>query len=102
MATPVARVGQSGTEVRQQHARLAGRARVAVGGVRRDLLVARRDEPDAALAERVEQRDDRVAAQAEDHLDAEALEVLGQQVRGDPRVRRLLGPVDGVSAQLCS
>ena len=79
-----ARVGQPRTEVRQQHAGLAGRARVAVGGVGRHLFVARRDEPDAALPERVEQRDDRVPAQAEDHLDAEALEILGQQVRGDP------------------
>ena len=78
-------VGQPGTEMRQQHARLAGRARVAVGGVRRDLLVARADVADAAAAERVEQADDGVAGEAEDDLDAEALEVLGQQVRGEAR-----------------
>ena len=42
-------VGQPRAEVRQQHAGLARRARVAVGGVRRDLLVTRRDEADAAL-----------------------------------------------------
>ena len=89
-------VGQSGTEMRQQHAGLARRARVAVGGVGRDLLVARRHEADPALSERVEERDDRVPAQAEDHLDAEALEILGQQVRGDPGLGRLLGPIDGV------
>ena len=81
-------VGQPGPEMRQQHAGLAGGARVAVGGVRRDLLVTRRDEPDPALPERVEERDDRVAAQAEDHLDAEALEILGQQIRRDARLRR--------------
>ena len=40
--------------MRQHDAGLAGHARVAVGGVRRGLLVTRRDEPDAALAERVE------------------------------------------------
>ena len=56
--------------------------------MRRHLFVARRDEPDAALAERVEKRDDGVAAEAEDHLDAEALEILGQQVRRDSRPGR--------------
>ena len=76
-------VGQAGAEVRQHDAGLARRARVAVGGMRGDLLVAGRDEPDAALAERVEKADDGVAAQAEDHLDAEALEVFGQQIRRD-------------------
>ena len=91
-----ARVGQSRTEVRQQHAGPARRARVAVGGMGRDLLVARRHEPDAALPERVEQRDDRVTAQAENHLDAEAFEILGQEVRGDPGLCRLLSRIDGV------
>ena len=49
-------IGQARAQMRQQHADLAGRARVAVGGVRRHLLVAGRDEADAALAERVEER----------------------------------------------
>ena len=77
--------------MREQHAGLAGRARVAVGGVRGDLLVARRDEPDPALAERVEERDVRVAAQAEDDLDAEPLEILGKQetMRSASRCRSL-------------
>jgi predicted ATPase len=48
-----------------------------VGG---HLFVARRDEPDAALAERVEKCDDRVSAQAENHVDAEALQILGEQI----------------------
>ena len=48
-------VGQARAEVRQHDAGLARGARVAVGGMRRDLLVPRRDEPDAALAERVEE-----------------------------------------------
>ena len=54
-ATPVAALVRPGPEMRQQHADLAGRARVAVGGMRRDLLVPRRDEADPALAERVEE-----------------------------------------------
>ena len=39
-----------------------------------------------ALLEGVEEADDGVAAQPEDHLDAETLEVVGQQIRGDPRI----------------
>ena len=79
-------VGQARTEMGEQHAGLAGRARVAVGGVRRDLFVARADEADAAAAERVEHADHGVAGQPEDHLDAEALEIVGQQVRGESRL----------------
>src|SRR6185503_17794089 len=78
-------VGQPGPEMREQHPRLAGRTRVAVGGVRGDLLVARADVADAAAAERVEHADDGVAGQAEDHLDAEPLEILREQVRGQAR-----------------
>ena len=74
-------------EVAEHHAHLAGRARVAIGRVRGELLVPRRDEPDLALLERVEHPDHRVAAESEDDLDADPLEVLGDQVRGDPRAR---------------
>ena len=77
------RVRQSGPEMRQHDAGLAGGARVAIGGVRRGLLVPGRHEPDAALAERIEHPDDGVPAQAEHHLDAELLEVVGDLVRGD-------------------
>ena len=73
-------VGQAGAEMGEQHARLAGRARVAVGRVRRDLLVPRADVADAAPPERVEHADDGVAGQAEHHLDAEPLEIVGEQV----------------------
>ena len=102
LATPVQAFVKPGPEMREQHARLAGRARVAVGGVRRHLLVPRRHEANPALPERVEERDDRVAAQAEDHLDAEPLEILGQQVRRD-RVSRCsrFGRI-ARRAQLCS
>jgi hypothetical protein len=76
-------VGQPRTEVGEQHPRLARRAGVAVGGVRRNLLVARADVADAAAAERVEQADDGMAGEAEDDLDTQPLEVLGEQVRGE-------------------
>ena len=101
LATPVAALVSPGPRCVSSDAGLARRARVAVGGVRGDLLVARRDEADAALAERVEERDDRVAAQPEDHLDAEALEVLGQQVRRDARLGLRLDASDG-GCWLCS
>ena len=89
------RIGEARTEVRHQDADLARRARVAVGGVRGDLLVARRDEANLALAERVEKADHGVAAQPEDHLDAEALEVVGQQVRRDARLGFRRDALDG-------
>jgi hypothetical protein len=56
--------------------------------MRRHLLVTRRDEADPALAERVQKRDVRVPAQAEDDLDAQPLEVFGEQIRRDPRLGR--------------
>ena len=98
------RVGQPGTEMGEQDARLAGGARVAVGGVRGDLLVPRADVADAAAPERVEHADDRVAGQPEDHLDAEALEVVGQQVGREARFarrrQRLRNDVDGCAHDL--
>ena len=57
------RVHHAGTDVHDDHARATGRARVAVGRVRRGLLVPEDDEVDAAAAERVEERDVGVAAQ---------------------------------------
>ncbi len=78
-------IGQPRAEMGEDDAGLARGAGVAVGGVRRNLFVARRDELDSALAQRVEEADDGVAAQPEDHLDAERLEVFGEQVRRDPR-----------------
>ena len=95
LATPVAALVRPGPEVRHQHADLARGARVTVGGVRGDLLVAGRDEADLALAERVEKPDDGVAAQPEDHLDAEALEVVGEQVRRDARLGFRRDALDG-------
>ena len=79
-------IGEAGPEMRHQHADLARGARITVGGMRGHLLVTGGDVADLALAERVEKSDDGVAAQAEDHLDTEALEIIGQQVRRDARL----------------
>jgi len=88
------RVREPRTEVRQQDAGLAGCARVSVRGVRRELFVARADESDPALAERIQKRDVRVAAEAEHDVDAEPLEVLREQVGCDSG----FGAADGAIA----
>ena len=54
------------------------------------------------LLERIEEADDRVAAQPEDHLDAEALEVLGEQIGRDARLGRGLDAASRPLAWLCS
>ncbi len=80
-------VGQPGAQMGEDDAHLARGARVSIGGMGRHLLMAGRDVADAALAERIQKADDRVAAEAKDHLDAEALEIIGEQIRCDSRVR---------------
>ena len=82
VSTPVTALVMPGTDVQQHDTGLAGRAGVAVGRVRRRLLVPGDDEPDVAAPHRVQQRDVGVAAQAEDVLDAVRLEL------GDHRLRR--------------
>ena len=75
------RVGEPGTQVRQHDRRLVRRPRVAVRRVRGDLLVPRIDELDLlALRQRREHGDVRVAAQAEDVLDAAGFEILHQLI----------------------
>src|ERR1043166_4221835 len=56
-------------------------------GKSRIRFVACRHEADAALADRVEEGDVGVAAEPEDHVDAEAFQVFGEQVRSDARLR---------------
>ncbi len=73
-------VREPGTQMSQQHARFSRRAGVSVRGVRGHLLVAAGDEANAALADGVQKRDVRVTAQTENDLDAEPLEILGEQV----------------------
>ena len=82
MATRRGRVRQAGAQVGQHDPRPPGHPRVAIGGVRRDLLVPHVDEGDAlALLERREQGDVRVTAQPEDVLDIARLEVADDLVR---------------------
>ena len=59
---------------------LAGDARVAVGGVRGDLLVADVDDVDALVDAAVVDVDDVAAAEREDHVDALGLERLGDEM----------------------
>jgi hypothetical protein len=80
---PGGAIRQSGPQVQQQHARLSRRACISIGRVRSHLFVPRGNEPDATLAECVEQRDDRVTAKAEDDLDANLLEIVGELIRGN-------------------
>ena len=71
------RVGRAGAGGDEQHADLAGRARVAFGGVRGALLVAHQDVADLVLAEeRVVDRQHRAAGIAEHVLDALVLQRL--------------------------
>jgi hypothetical protein len=74
------RIGAAGAGGGDHAAELAGLARVAVGGVRRDLLVAHVDDADALIDAAIVDVDDVAAAQREDRVDALVLERLGHQV----------------------
>jgi hypothetical protein len=99
LATPVAALVSPGPRCVSRTPGFPSGARVTVGGVRRHLLVPRADVADTAAAERVEHADDGMAGQAEDHLDAEPLEILREQVRGQARFgggrQRIRNHVDG-------
>jgi hypothetical protein len=81
------RIREARAEMRQDDSRLAGHARVAVRGVRGDLLVPGRHEPHAALAERVQHADHCVAAESEHDLHADLFQVLGHLIGGNARAR---------------
>jgi len=68
------RVRETRTQVSEEHAGLAGRARVSIGSVRGDLLVACRDEAHFAVPQRRQHRNNRVTSQAKDDLNPEAFE----------------------------
>ena len=74
------RVGRARSRGRHDAADLAALARVAVGGVRRDLLMAHVDDLDAFVDAAVVDVDDMAAAKRPDHLDAFVLERLGDQM----------------------
>ena len=81
-------IGETRSQMRQEDTWLSGRSRVAVRGVRGDLLMAGAHVADAAAPERIKHGDDRVSREAENDLHAEPLEVLRQQIRRDARFRR--------------
>ena len=74
------RVGAAGAGGGDDAAEFAGLARIAVGGVRRGLLVAHVDDADALVQAAVVDVDDVAAAQREDCVDPFRLERLGDQV----------------------
>ena len=81
-------VGRAGTAGGNGHAHLARGARVAVGHVRRALLVAHQDVADGKLAQRVVRRQNRAARIAEDGVDAFADQRGPEDLRaGKPRGR---------------
>ena len=85
------RVGAARTGGGDHAAELAGLTRVAVGGVRRDLLVTHVDDADALVHAAVVDIDDMAAAQREDRVHAFVLERLRHQMaaRYDARLAAL-------------
>ena len=77
---PGHRVGAAWSGRRHHAAELAGLARVAVGGVRRDLLVPDVDDANALVDAAVVDVDDVTAAQGEDRVHAFVLECLRHQM----------------------
>jgi hypothetical protein len=65
--------------VQQHDAGPAAQPRVAVAGMRRHLLMPAGHKGDRARLERVQNRDVRVAAEAEDELDAVPLELVHER-----------------------
>jgi hypothetical protein len=85
------RVGGAGAGGHHGHARLAGDARVAVGGVRGDLLVADVHDRDALVDAAVVDVDDVAAAEREDDVDALRLERLGDEMAAGDALGVLAG-----------
>jgi hypothetical protein len=85
------RVGRAGTGGHQHHARLAGRARVAVGHVRGPLLVANEDQLDLRIDEGVEDRHRGAARQTEDVLDPFALQAANERLGAGLELRDRYG-----------
>ena len=90
---------------RQRDAEPPGRPRVAVGGVRRGLLVADADEPDRRVAQRLPQREVvHARAGRSTTLDAALLEQVDDQLgagRPSPRILSRLRPVMAWGTTIC-
>ena len=93
---PVTALVQPGPGGGHHAAELAGLARVAVGGVRGDLLVAHVDDADALVDAAVVDVDDVAAAEREDRVDALVLQRLGDQVAARDHARVAALALQGV------
>ena len=89
LADGAERVRRARARRRQRDAELPARARVAVGRVRRRLLVADADQPDRRLAQRLPERQVVNAREAEADLHAGVLELRDDDLGagGHPRIR---------------
>ena len=97
------RVGRAGPGGDEQHADLAGRARVAFGGVRGALLVAHQDMANLVLAEnRVVDRQHRAAGIAEHEIDALVLQRLDDHLRAGHLFRHCGLSILRFRAALCA
>ncbi len=94
LATPVAALVRPGPKMGQQHRGLAGHTRIAVRGVRGDLLVPDVDEVQLAVGHRRKHGDVGVAAQPEDVRDPARFEIPDELVRDEiAHVEIILGSV---------
>ena len=87
----VTRLVAPGPDVAMQTPTLSGRHRVALGRVTGPLLVAHQDVADQlALAERIVDRKDGAAGDAEDDLDPDTLQRLHQRLGAGQQLRRVI------------
>ena len=96
-AIAVTRFVAPGAGGRERHADLAGRLRVALGGVSRALLVARLDVLEVGVVDRVVRRQVRAAGDPEDVLDPFGLECFAECV-GRPHGRAMVATARRVPA----
>src|SRR6266513_481590 len=86
-----ARICKPWAKMAQHNTGLARSSCIAIRCMRCDLFVAGGDKPNATLAQRIQQCNNRVAAQTKDHLNAKALQVFNQQIRRNPLFRLVFG-----------
>ncbi len=76
-------VGEPGPQVRHQHTRFSGCARITIGSMCGDLLMAGGNIADLlAVADGIEEPDHGMASQTKDDLNAELFKILNQLIGG--------------------
>ena len=98
---PVTALVQPGPGGRDDAAELAGLARIAVGRVRGDLLVAHVDDANALIDAAVVDVDDVAAAKREDRVDAFVLQRLGDQMAAGDHARIAALALQGIFGGAC-